>query len=108
MNASDRNPPDAARTLNRSREGEDPERRRRRLAFRSWHRGTREADLLLGSFADRHLGGFDATALDQFEAILERADPDIYNWMSAREAPPPELDGPVLRALMAHRYPLKS
>src|SRR5262249_44744828 len=37
----------------------DPlEIQRRRLRFRSWHRGTREADLILGRFADTHLAGF--------------------------------------------------
>jgi len=108
MNAADRNPPESPAEPDGPNGAEDVGRRRRRLAFRSWHRGTREADLLIGSFADRHLGGFDSSALDQFEAILERSDPDIYNWMSGREAPPAEIDGPVLRALMAHRYPAKS
>ena len=79
--------------------------RRRRLKFRSWHRGTREADLLIGGFADAHLDGYDGADLDAFEAILGRSDPDIYNWISGREAAPAELDGPVLRAMMAFRLP---
>jgi hypothetical protein len=35
---------------------------RRKLRFRAWHRGTREADLLIGSFADRHLHDSDGYA----------------------------------------------
>ena len=35
-----------------------PDPRRKRLLFRSWHRGMREADLILGSFAEQHLAGF--------------------------------------------------
>ena len=30
-------------------------RRRKRLRFRAWHRGIREADLILGPFADAHI-----------------------------------------------------
>ena len=37
--------------------------RRKRLRFRCWHRGSREADLLLGPFADSHIHGFDAARL---------------------------------------------
>jgi len=69
----------------------DPEIRRRRLLFRAWHRGTREADLLLGRFAEAHLPGFDAAQLDGFEALLTEADPDIYDWVTGRLAPPPDL-----------------
>src|SRR5262245_16932599 len=51
---------------------------RRRLHFRSWHRGTREADLILGRFADAHLDGFSAEQLDRYGGLLENSDPDIY------------------------------
>lgn len=78
--------------------------RRKRLKFRSWHRGTREADLLLGSFADAHLDGFDAGQLDRYEALLETPDPDLYNWITAREPVPPEHDSDVFRLLAAFRY----
>ena len=40
----------------------DLEALRRKLGFRAWHRGTREADLLIGSFADRHLPSSVASA----------------------------------------------
>ena len=45
-----------------------PEIRRKRLSFRSWHRGTRESDLILGRFADAHLATFDDGQLDRYEA----------------------------------------
>jgi antitoxin CptB len=76
---------------------------RRRLRFRSWHRGTREADLLLGSFADRHLAGFDEGQLRRFEALLEEADPDLYAWLSGREPLPAEHRSDVADLLLAHR-----
>ena len=81
-----------------------PDPRRKRLLFRSWHRGTREADLILGSFADQHLAAFDEVQLDRYEALLDWPDPDIFDWMSGRVLPPPECDHDVTRLLLAFRY----
>lgn len=78
--------------------------RRKRLLFRSWHRGTREADLILGSFADAHLAAFDEAALAEYEALLECPDGDVYDWITGRATPPPEYDTPVTRMLLAFRY----
>ncbi|MGH7095912.1 MAG: succinate dehydrogenase assembly factor 2 [Stellaceae bacterium] len=78
--------------------------RRRRLRFRSWHRGTREADLVLGSFADTHLAGFGDVQLDRYEALLECPDPDLFDWIVGRSPPPPEHDHDVTRLLLAFRY----
>ena len=73
--------------------------RRKRLKFRCWHRGTREADFMLGRFADRHLDDFDKLQLDQFEALIGRSDPDIYNWLSGREPVPQEHQNRVVTML---------
>jgi antitoxin CptB len=78
--------------------------RRKRLSFRSWHRGTREADLILGSFADANLAGFDDERLDRYEALLECPDADLFNWIIGRTAPPPKYDTDVTRLLLAFRY----
>ena len=75
--------------------------RRKRLLFRSWHRGTREADLILGRFADAHLAGFDEAQLDRYEALLDCADPDIFAWVSGRAVPPPEYGDDVTRLLLS-------
>jgi len=77
---------------------------RRRLKFRSWHRGTRESDLLLGSFADRHLEGFSAEQLDRFDRLLGSSDPDLYNWMTGREPVPGDHDHDVMKLLKAHKF----
>lgn len=78
--------------------------RRRRLKFRSWHRGTRESDLLIGSFADAHLDEFSSEQLDRFEAILGEEDPDIYDWMNGRTALPEHVDHDVMRMMCSFRY----
>ena len=82
----------------------DTEIRRKRLLFRSWHRGTKETDLLLGSFAERHLAGFSAAQLARYEALLEIDDGQLYDWVTGRVAPPPEHDSDVLRLLLAFKY----
>ncbi|HEV2301841.1 MAG TPA: succinate dehydrogenase assembly factor 2 [Stellaceae bacterium] len=78
--------------------------RRKRLMFRSWHRGTREADLILGRFAQAHLAGFDEARLDRYEALLECPDADLFDWIAGRAAPPPAYDHDVMRLLLAFRY----
>ena len=77
---------------------QDPlETRRKRLRFRAWHRGTKEADLLLGPFADANLDTLDADGLTRFEALLARSDPEIMDWMTGAAEPP---DDPVVARLI--------
>lgn len=84
------------------------DRRRKRLLFRSWHRGTKEADLLLGSFAECHLPRLDEAQLERYEALLEADDASLVDWITGRTAPPPERDDDVLRLLMKHKYTARS
>jgi antitoxin CptB len=70
-----------------------------RLRYRSWRRGTREMDLLLGPFADRHLAGMDETELAAYERLLDESDPNLMSWLTGQAEPPPEMDA-ALRALL--------
>ena len=79
------------------------ENRRKRLIFRSWHRGTREMDLIMGSFADRNVPGFDVGALDMYESLLNQNDPDLYNWYIGVETCPANLINPVMDAFLEHK-----
>jgi antitoxin CptB len=83
---------------------DDP--RKKRLLFRSWHRGTRESDLILGRFAEAHLAGFDEAQIDRYEALLCCSDAEIFDWVAGRAPPPPEYDHDVTRLLLAFRPPL--
>ncbi len=78
--------------------------RRKRLLFRSWHRGMKEADLLLGSFADRHLHELSDTELDAYEALLENDDALLYGWITGRTVAPPENDSDMLQRLIGFRF----
>ena len=79
----------------RSSEGLDP--RRRRLLFRSWHRGTREADLIMGRFADAHIATLSEPELDQFEHLLDALETDLLAWLTGGSAVPPEHDTAMFR-----------
>ena len=72
---------------------------RKRLRYRSWHRGTREADLLLGRFADAHLAAMDAAQLARFAALLDVPDPDLVDWLTGRLPRPEGHDNDVAALL---------
>ena len=79
----------------RSSEGLDA--RRRRLLFRSWHRGTREADLIMGRFADLHIERLSDAELDQYEQLLEAIETDLLAWVTGVAEVPPEHDTAMFR-----------
>jgi antitoxin CptB len=66
--------------------------RRKRLLYRATHRGTREADRLVGGFAQAHLEGLNAADLDRFEALLEESDVDLVDWLMGRGVAPAHHD----------------
>ncbi|MHA1128289.1 MAG: FAD assembly factor SdhE [Alphaproteobacteria bacterium] len=69
---------------------ETPENRLKRLRMRSWRRGTKEMDMVLGPYADSELAVLSADALDIYEALLEENDQDLYLWVSKQAVAPPE------------------
>lgn len=83
--------------------------RRRRLLFRAWHRGTREMDLLMGTFADAELAAMPEDELDVFEALCEVPDRDLFAWLTGKTATPENYDTPLMRRLKAfhtHQKPV--
>jgi antitoxin CptB len=73
--------------------------RRRRLLFRSWHRGIREMDLILGRFADAAIADLSDAELDDFERLMERPDPELYAWVSGEAPVPGEYDTRLFKRL---------
>lgn len=63
---------------------ETVEIRLRRLKMRSWRRGMKEMDLILGHFADAALADLSPEELDAYEAVLTENDQDLYLWVTAR------------------------
>ena len=74
-----------------------------KLRFRAWRRGFREADLILGGFADANLATLTLAQVDGFEALLDQEDHDVYAWVMGQEEAPAEFQGDVLEAIRAFR-----
>ena len=81
----------------RSSDGLDA--RRRRLLFRSWHRGMREMDLIMGRFADAHIAELADVDLDEYERLLDAPDPDVYAWIAGDAETPADYDTALFRRL---------
>lgn len=79
--------------------GETRDDRIKRLVYRSIYTGTKETDLLLGTFARRHLEGLSPQLLDEYEALIENSDPDLYMWISRRKPVPEAWNGEIMQRL---------
>lgn len=82
----------------------DHETRLKRLRFRAWHRGTKEADLLIGGFYDAHARGWSEAEAALFEALLEEQDVDIMAWAMGTQPVPERYAGTVIQALKTLNY----
>ena len=80
---------------------EDRKTRLGRIAFRAWRRGFREADMVLGPFADQVAPTLDDAALAEFETLLDVEDQYLYAWIIEREPTPPEHEGRVMALIRA-------
>ena len=67
---------------------ETAEARLKRLAIRSWRRGTKDMDLILGPFADMHLAALSEPDLVTFDRLLEENDQDLMAWILDQSTPP--------------------
>jgi antitoxin CptB len=74
------------------------------LAWRAHHRGTREADLLIGGFFDLHHQQWNLFERAQFADLLEAQDVDIMAWAHGTAAPPERFAGPMIAALQKLDY----
>ncbi|WP_140231013.1 succinate dehydrogenase assembly factor 2 [Sphingomonas japonica] len=82
----------------------DRNSRIKRLRFRAWHRGTREADLLIGGFFDAHHAEWSEAEVAAFEALIEEQDVDIMAWAMGTQAVPAAYEGPIMAALRTLNY----
>jgi antitoxin CptB len=76
---------------------EDRETRLKRLRMRSWHRGIKEMDLILGGFADTEMVNLSPEELDAHEIMMSENDHDLYQWVSGQSEVPPEISDAIAR-----------
>ena len=72
-----------------------------RVRFRAWRRGFREADLILGPFADQHVRAMTSGQLELLEILLDQPDHDLYAWIIGAAPVPEEFDNAVMAQLRA-------
>ena len=76
----------------------------KRLHWRAHHRGTKEADIVIGSFFDAHAGSWSEAERALFAAMLNEQDVDILAWATGTAQAPERYRGPVLNALQTLDY----
>ena len=82
----------------------DRDIRIKRLRFRSWHRGTKEADLLIGGYFDSHHLAWTDEQMNQFEELIEEQDVDIMAWAMGTQPVPARFDGEIVRRMTEINY----
>ena len=80
------------------------EDRLRRLKFRAWHRGTREADYMIGCFFDVHHANWGEAEIAWYEKLLDEEDVDILAWALGMLSVPDEYAGPLMDAFRKLDY----
>ena len=75
-----------------------------KIRFRSWRRGFREADLILGPFADKVVPTLTDAELDELEYLLDQSDQDLYAWIIGTADAPAAFDTAMLTRLKAFRF----
>ena len=75
-----------------------------RCKFRAWHRGTREADYMIGGFFDRYHAGWGEAELAWFETLLEEDDVDVMAWALGTGEVPEQFAGEQMEAMRRLDY----
>ena len=83
-------------------DGDARANRLKRIRFRSWHRGIKEMDILVGGFADRYLAELTDAELDAFETVLTVPDQELYGMLVRDDPPWPDLDEGMMARLSAY------
>lgn len=87
--------------LNRTSADLDP--RRRRILFRTWHRGIREMDLVFGQFTEAEIALLDDRGLDELETIMAEEDNDLVKWITGEKPVPERFQTPLFARIAAYR-----
>jgi antitoxin CptB len=84
-----------------TRSSADLEIRRKQILYRSWHRGMREMDLIMGRFADAEIGTLSDSDLAEFERLIDAIDRDLFAWITGEAETPAEYDTALFRRMKA-------
>ena len=76
----------------------------KRLHWRAHHRGTREADMMIGGFFDRHCAGWSGPDRELFGELLNEQDVDIMAWAIGTQPVPARFEGELMQAMRQLDY----
>lgn len=82
-----------------TRTSADLDPRRRKILFRSWHRGMREMDIIYGKFADAEVANLSDAELDDYETLMDLPDRDVLMFVTGEAETPAHYDTPVFRKM---------
>jgi antitoxin CptB len=77
--------------------------RRKRLIYRARHRGTKEADVIVGGYFTEVAATLTEAQLTEAEALLEENDLDLLDWIMGRLPVPRRWQGTLFDDLLAQR-----
>uniref|UniRef100_A0A7S2AGR3 Succinate dehydrogenase assembly factor 2, mitochondrial n=1 Tax=Alexandrium andersonii TaxID=327968 RepID=A0A7S2AGR3_9DINO len=80
--------------------GAELEKRKKRLLWRAKSRGWLELDVLMGTFAAKHIPDFDEEKLDLLEEVLDLENPDLFKWFTGQVEVPDEIKGNEVMSMM--------
>ena len=75
-----------------------------RAKYRAWHRGTREADYMIGGYFDRYAQDWSEADLIWFENLLDEDDVDVMAWALQTQIVPPEFVGEQMTKMQKLDY----
>ncbi len=78
--------------------------RMQRARYRAWHRGTREADYMIGGYFDRYSSNWSESDLEWFERLLDEDDVDVLAWALQTQIVPSEHAGAQMTRMQKLDY----
>lgn len=79
-------------------------KRKKVLKYRANHRGIKEMDIVLGTYADKYLDGMDKAGLDQFEELINIPDQDFFRYLTNQEDIPEEYNNDIMKTIKSFRF----
>ena len=64
----------------------------KRLKMRSWRRGMKEMDIILGKFIDHSIDFLTDNEMQSYENLLNNDDQTIFSWIFNKEQTPEEFN----------------
>ncbi|WP_043881617.1 succinate dehydrogenase assembly factor 2 [Ehrlichia chaffeensis] len=74
--------------------------KRKRLLYRSLHRGCKEMDIILGNFALHCIHLLSSKDVDEYEKIVNTSDYQLYKYITGEELIPQYLDNNIMKDII--------